>query len=70
LKIPDFYHDYIKNYPDKTVARITAVHRDRYEISCPMGNGLAVLKKSEYRFVGEDFPATGDYVLIDFVEGG
>lgn len=51
-------------------ARITAQHKERYEIVCPRGFGFARLKTKEY-YVGEEtFPTVGDYVMIDWIENG
>jgi len=47
-------------------ARITAVHRGRYEVVCELGQGLASLKAGEYYNGEELFPTTGDFVLIDW----
>lgn len=51
-------------------ARVTAVHRDLYEIVCEHGTGLARLKASEYYAGDECFPTTGDFVLLDWQGGG
>lgn len=52
-------------------ARVTAVHRDRYELICEHGQTFGKLKASVY-FAGtlEEFPTTGDYVLIDYIPSG
>ena len=51
-------------------ARVTAVHKERYEIACDMGMTYARLKTKEY-FVGmEQFPTTGDYVMVNYIENG
>ena len=51
-------------------ARITAVHKERYEIVCRHGLTHARLKTKEY-FAGEEvFPTVGDYVMIDYVDNG
>ena len=49
--------------PD-TLARITAVHKDRYEIMTDAGPAHARLKASEYYAGSELFPTAGDFVLI------
>ena len=52
-------------------ARITAVHRERYEIICPHGTIFGKLKTSVY--YGREphpFPTVGDFVFITDVEGG
>ena len=55
-----------------SVARITAVHKDRFEIVCTHGITHARLKSSVY-FIGKDnpiFPTAGDFVVIDYSELG
>ncbi len=54
----------------KIPARITAVHRERYAIVCEHGETYARLKTREYYAGYEDFPTTGDFVLIDYIPGG
>ena len=52
-------------------ARITAVHRERYELICQDGTLYGKLKTSVY--YGREphpFPTVGDYVFINAVEGG
>ena len=51
-------------------ARITAQHKDRYEIVCPRGITFARLKAGEYYAGGETFPTVGDYVTVDYIENG
>jgi len=52
---------------DSVPARITAVHRERYELVSELGPTFGKLKPSIY-FTGgsEDFPTTGDFVLINY----
>lgn len=51
-------------------ARITAVHKERYELVCEYGETYGRLKTKEY-FVGfEDFPTTGDFVMINHNPSG
>ena len=47
-------------------ARITAVHKERYEIVCEYGTSYARLKSSIYyiEYPLEEYPTTGDFVLI------
>ncbi len=46
-------------------ARITAVHKDRYELVCEYGQTYGRLKTAVYYGEGvEDFPAVGDFVLV------
>lgn len=49
-------------------ARITAVHRELFEIVCSYGEGHAVVKSSIYydETNREIFPAIGDFVLVDY----
>lgn len=55
-------------------ARITAVHRERYEIVCSKGFLHAKLKTSIYytkdQRTDELFPTVGDFVLIQYNESG
>ena len=53
-----------------TPARVTAVHRDLFEIVCDNGTGLARLKAGEYYSGEESRPTAGDFVLIDWIEKG
>lgn len=55
----------------ETPARITAVHKQRYEVVCQYGSGFAQLKTSIYYGDGtERFPTTGDFVLMNFNNSG
>ncbi len=51
-------------------ARITAVHKERYELVCEYGLGYARLKTKEYYNGTEDFPTAGDFVRIDYIPNG
>jgi len=52
---------------DGIPARVTAVHKERYELICEYGYIFGRLKSSIYYFGGlEAFPTTGDFVLIDY----
>ena len=51
-------------------ARITAQHKERYEIVCEHGVTHARLKTKEYYVDGQDFPTTGDFVMIQYVPNG
>ena len=44
-------------------ARVTAVHKERYEIVCDHGVTYARLKTKEYYVETREFPTTGDYVM-------
>lgn len=49
-------------------ARITAVHKERYDIVCEHGISNAKLKSSIYyaEYPLEEYPTTGDFVLIQY----
>ena len=51
-------------------ARVTAVHKERYEIVCDYGITHARLKAKEFYHENEVFPTTGDYVMIDYIPNG
>ena len=51
-------------------ARITAVHKERYEIVCDHALTHARLKTSTYFAGTEEFPTTGDYVMIHYIPNG
>lgn len=51
-------------------ARVTAVHKERYEIVCQHGLTYARLKTKEYFVEEEIFPTAGDYVMIDYIDNG
>lgn len=51
-------------------ARITAVHRERYQLVCEYGETYARLKTKEYYMELEEFPTTGDFVLIKYIPNG
>ena len=51
-------------------ARVTAVHKERYEIVCEYGLTHARLKTKEYYVDTQDFPTTGDFVMINYIPNG
>ncbi len=51
-------------------ARVTAVHRERYQLVCEYGEIYARLKTKEYYVELEEFPTTGDFVLINYIANG
>jgi ribosome biogenesis GTPase len=52
-------------------ARVTAVHRERCELVCEHGHASAILKSGVYfNQQNEEFPTTGDFVLVDFNPSG
>ena len=48
----------------ENIARITAVHRERYAIVTDAGEGWARLKTAEYYAWTQEFPTVGDFVRI------
>lgn len=55
---------------DGIPARITAVHRERYELICQHGTVFGKLKTSVYYGQGEEFPTVGDFVLLQYESAG
>ena len=51
-------------------ARITAQHKERYEIVCAHGLTYARLKTKEYFVESREFPTAGDFVMINYVPDG
>ena len=51
-------------------ARVTAVHKERYEVVCQHGITHARLKTKEYFVDTQDFPTTGDFVMVNYIENG
>ena len=51
-------------------ARVTAQHKERYEIVCQHGMTYARLKTREYYRGTELFPTVGDYVMVNYMENG
>ena len=51
-------------------ARVTAVHRERYQVVCEHGETYARLKTKENYVEFEEFPTTGDFVLINYIANG
>ena len=51
-------------------ARITARHKERYELVCAQGLLHARLKTKDYYWGAEQFPTVGDYVLLQYVPNG
>lgn len=50
----------------ETIAQVTAVHKDLFEITSEKGNGFARVKRGHYDLEEEVYPTTGDYVAIDW----
>lgn len=51
-------------------ARVTAVHKERYEVVCQHGITHARLKTREYFLESALFPTTGDFVMLNYVPNG
>lgn len=51
-------------------ARVTAVHKERYQLICEHGEIHGRLKTKAYYAGSESFPTTGDFVMIQFIETG
>ena len=52
---------------DKTIARIVATHKDRYEIVCNEGQGFAQIKRGCYYDNPDSiYPTIGDFVAIQW----
>ena len=51
-------------------ARVTAVHKERYEIVCTHGITHARLKTKEYFVNTQDFPTAGDFVMVNYIDNG
>lgn len=47
-------------------ARVTAVHRERYELVCAHGVTYGRLKTSIYYGQGAEFPTVGDFILLEY----
>ena len=62
--VPDF--DNLPGIP----ARVTAQHKERYEIVCEHGITHARLKTKAYFVDQQDFPTTGDFVMVNYIENG
>ena len=67
-----FNNSLIKNIDkNKTIARIIATHKDRYEIVCNNGKGFAKIKRGcYYDNTSSIYPTTGDFVLIEWNDTG
>lgn len=51
-------------------ARVTAVHRERYQLSMPEGECFGRLKAKEYHVEQAEYPTAGDYVTVQYIENG
>ena len=60
----------MKDQEQILTARVTAVHRERYQLSCDRGELYARLKTKEYYLAQAQFPTVGDYVTVRYMETG
>ena len=51
-------------------ARVTAVHRERYQLIGEKGECFGRLKAKEYHVEQAEYPTAGDYVTVQYVENG
>lgn len=66
-----FNPDILPENAEGTIARITAVHKERYAFVCEHGEYFGRLKSSIYYGGGlEEFPTTGDFVFIQYNPSG
>ena len=74
MKIKDYglKENLIKNIEEsKTIARIIATHKDRYEIVCDKGHSFAKIKRGcYYDNINSIYPTTGDFVIIEWNQTG
>lgn len=72
INISDYgYFDSNDKYKLNSIARVTSVYKDKYELLSPHGVIYANLKASVYFYNGDyDFPTTGDFVIFDYNEVG
>ncbi len=74
MKIEDYGFDPTYFNGNETAAglpgRVAAVYRDRFEVVCDAGRSLARLKVGAYRDGHGDTPTVGDFVLLDWQDGG
>jgi len=66
----EFGGNKLNHHEQILTARVTAVHRERYQLSCDRGELYARLKTKEYYLDQAQFPTVGDYVMIQYVENG
>ena len=64
--MPDMMPENMQGIP----ARITAVHKERYAMVCEYGETYGRLKTKEYFGGFEEFPTTGDFVMIRYNPSG
>lgn len=62
--------DIVLDEPAVMLARVISVHRERYQLVCEHGEIYARLKTKEYYLDLEEFPTTGDFVVIYYIPNG
>lgn len=68
---PPYYEALASEYPDLTLGRIALQEKGLYHITTMAGNQPAVVS-GKFRFeasVSSDYPAVGDYVMVDANDG-
>ena len=71
LTINDYGFDFgLNDIIDGAVARVVAVHRDRYDVAGNFGECSARLKAGKYFNSDEEYPTTGDFVTLDYRTDG
>ncbi len=73
IEIKNYGYDSLKynNENVENIARVTAVHKERYEIMCSHGQTYARLKSSiYYNNCIENYPTVGDFVEIQYNDSG
>ena len=59
------YLHFVGEDGERTIARITAEHRERYEVVCPRGTTHARLKRGNFADGDRMYPTVGDFVVLD-----
>lgn len=68
MNIKDYGYDEVA---DDSIARVITTYKDRFEVVTNKGVFFAKLKKSEfYNKSNNEFPTTGDFVVIKYIEDG
>ena len=70
---PSFYipPDMDRGEDQRIPARVTACHKERYELACERGAAFGRLKAGVYHAGSpEHYPTTGDFVLIEYNDSG
>lgn len=72
MNIKDYgFKGNLDDYKGKMIARVIATHKDRFEIICEKGTGLARIKRGSFYDNPESiYPTTGDFVLIEWNDTG